>query len=210
MSFAELARRGADILEGGRDASDLLPLVAETAGLVCERRELGGVALDRGGGVVAGEILRGCAGKRAIELLAVREGRAVGVDVDAFPVASERHVRGVAVHHRVGEDLGPIHRGALAFVDGDRVTVGDVVVLVGAEGHPAAVVQARHEAVGRDLLKGRESAVLDADGLALAGLAVGMGDGRRGSGLAGGAAEVRSRVRLKRGVQLKVAADRCG
>src|SRR5262249_13091534 len=62
VSFAELARRGADIFDGGRDSGDLLPLVVEAAGLVRERCEARGVALDRGDGVVAGEILRGCAG----------------------------------------------------------------------------------------------------------------------------------------------------
>jgi len=48
-------------------------------------------------------------------------------------------------------------------VDGDRVAVGEVIVLGGVEGHPAAVVEAHDEAVGRDAFERAEGAVPDPD-----------------------------------------------
>jgi len=92
---------------------------------------------------------------------------------DALAVAGEGHVGSVAIHHRVGEDVGAVDRRALAPVDGDRIAVGDAVVLARVEGHPATVVEAGDEAVGLDALEGREGAVLDAGGLALGAAEVG-------------------------------------
>jgi hypothetical protein len=46
--------------------------------------------------------------------------------------------RGIAVHHRVGQDVGAIDRRPLALVDGHRVAVGDVLVLGRFPGHAAA------------------------------------------------------------------------
>jgi hypothetical protein len=74
-------RRGVgspDILDRRSDTGDLLRLPAETADLVRERLEAGDVVLDRGGVVVAGEVLGGCSGQGAVELGAVGEGLPMG------------------------------------------------------------------------------------------------------------------------------------
>jgi hypothetical protein len=89
--------------------------------------------------VVAGEVLGGGSGQGAVELVAVGEGLPIGVDMDALAVAGEGHVGGVAVHHWVGEDVGAVDRRALALVDGDRVAVGDAVVLARIKGDYAVL-----------------------------------------------------------------------
>jgi hypothetical protein len=104
-------------------AAEVLVLAAQGLAALLPLVDAAGGPLELGGAVVAGEVLAAVAREGAVEAVAIGEGLAVGVEMDALAVTGHRDVGRVTLHQRIRKGVGAVHGGALALVDGDRVAV---------------------------------------------------------------------------------------
>ena len=84
------------------------------------------------------------------------------MQVHAVAVPRQGHIAGMGVHARCCQHMGAVYRHALSLVDGRRIAMVDLVVILEVEVNGSAIVGLHRHGLRADLFDGPERAVLHA------------------------------------------------
>ena len=108
-----------------------------------------GIAITR---IVRGHILRPLARERTDKAALVFEVIAAIMELRPVTVPRQRYIGGMAVHAGGGEDVRACHSHALRFMDGRRIAMIDMGIILEVERNAAPVIETDGQVLGADLL----------------------------------------------------------